>query len=156
MMTDTKQQEAFYAVLAVPRDELCNEAEETTRKRIIVVDDDADTCRLVRRMIESGGKYKVLTCTNALVALPIIAICRPMLIVLDLNMPLMNGYDALRKLKSNPRTCHIPVIVLTAQDEDMSMIQTIRSYADAFLTKPCCRNELLAAVNRSLSARGNF
>jgi len=153
MITNAKLN-SFYAMLAVPiNDSQATAEEESARKLVAVVDDESDTCRLLKKMIESNPQYRVFTCPNALVALPMIVVRQPDLIVLDLNMPWMSGYEVLNRLKSNPKTCHIPVIILTAEDEDSAMLHTIRSYADAFIRKPCSRDEIISAVNRSLVAK---
>jgi len=73
-------------------------------------------------------------------------------IVMDLAMPGLNGWEATRRLKTGERTRHVPVIVLTAHALDHYREVAVAAGCDAFLSKPCAIDDLVAAIRRSLPA----
>lgn len=84
--------------------------------RILIVDDNADVRRLIRRILQSQGDYTLYEATNGLEAVEQAQKERPNLIVLDLMMPEMDGFAVMEKLQSSPETADIPVIVVTAKE----------------------------------------
>jgi two-component system alkaline phosphatase synthesis response regulator PhoP len=116
-------------------------------KKILAVDDEKHIVRLVEiNLIKEG--FEVMTATNGREALESVAAKRPDLIVMDVMMPEMDGFAALKKLKENPETADIPVIMLTAKAQDADVFKGWQSGADLYLTKPFNPSELITFVQR--------
>ena len=116
---------------------------------ILVVDDEARNVRLVEAILAPRG-YTVITAYNGEEALRQVQSQRPDLILLDVMMPGMNGFEVCRSLKDNADTCLIPVVIMTALGQTEDRIKGIEAGADDFLTKPVNRDELLARIRTSL------
>lgn len=113
---------------------------------ILIVDDDPDTRSMVRTILESSS-FKVEEAENGKVALDRIEALKPALILLDINMPEMNGYDVVIHLKQKPDTQNIPVIMLTAKSEPEDLIAGYKDYAaEYYITKPFTTRQLLAGI----------
>jgi len=121
-------------------------------KRILAVDDEKHILRLVQINLEKAG-YDVVTASNGQEALDQVAKHQPDLVVMDVMMPVMDGLDALKKLKSEPATARIPVIMLTAKAQDADVYQGWQLGADLYLTKPFNPLELLTFVKRIFESR---
>ena len=121
-------------------------------KRILAVDDEKHILRLVQINLEKAG-YDVVTASNGQEALDQVAKHHPDLVVMDVMMPVMDGLDALKKLKSEPETARIPVIMLTAKAQDADVYQGWQLGADLYLTKPFNPLELLTFVKRIFESR---
>ncbi len=120
--------------------------------KILVVDDNRDNIELVKDILEVTG-HSILTATNGSDALVIAAAELPDLVILDVNMPRMNGFEVCRHLKEDANTQQIPVIMLTAQDAIESRVEGLTAGADDYLTKPFSPRELMARVDRSLRSK---
>ncbi len=120
--------------------------------KILVVDDNRENIALVRDILEVA-EYDVVEVHNGPKALEAVPKVQPDLILLDVNMPIMDGFQVCRVLKEDESTHHIPVIMLTAQSDIDSRVQGIKSGADDYLTKPYSPRELLARVERSLRSK---
>ena len=116
--------------------------------RILIVDDERHNRQLLEVMLAPEG-YVLLTATNGEEALAIVAQEPPDLILLDIMMPGMDGYQVAARIKRNLATKDIPVIMLTALDDRNSRLHGLSAGAEDFLTKPVNRAELCARV-RSL------
>ena len=114
-------------------------------KKILVVDDEPDIVDYLRVVLEQAG-YHVTTASNGHEALERVAAIRPDLVVLDQMMPLMDGLETLRRLKSDESTKDIPVVTLTAQDSAADMQSGWKSGTDLYLLKPILRADLLDYV----------
>ena len=113
---------------------------------ILVVDDDPDTRSMVKTILENSA-FKVAEAENGRVALDKIEELEPALILLDINMPEMNGYDVVIHLKQKPETQNIPVIMLTAKSEPEDLIAGYKDYAaEYYITKPFTTRQLLAGI----------
>ncbi|GBC98139.1 Alkaline phosphatase synthesis transcriptional regulatory protein PhoP [bacterium HR17] len=117
------------------------------KKRVLVVDDERHIVRLVQVNLERQG-YEVLTAYDGVECLEKAKAEKPDLIVLDVMMPRMDGFEALQRLKSDPETNHIPVIMLTARAQDRDVLQGYTYGADLYLTKPFSPLELISLVKR--------
>jgi len=122
----------------------------TEKKRILVVDDDPVQIRLLESRLGENG-YDVETATEAAVGLQSAMDNAPHLIILDVMMPIINGYNFCRLLKSEQNQKHIPIIFLTARDEKDDAQIGEEMGAEAYLTKPVNINELLAKIKELLS-----
>ena len=114
-------------------------------KRLLVVDDDASLLMAVSETLRAEG-YVVVTARRGAEALVRVAERTPDLIISDIRMPGMDGYQLARNLRSTPHTRLIPVVFLTAKDEIADRIAGFRSGVDAYVTKPFEPEELLAIV----------
>lgn len=111
-----------------------------TNYRIFVVDDDKEICQFL--MSELGLIYHVRTYTNGQLALEAISDEVPDLVVSDVVMPVMDGYQLLHRIKNNTKTSHIPVVLLTTKNDHQSRIEGFEQGADAYIDKPFNLEEL--------------
>jgi DNA-binding NarL/FixJ family response regulator len=118
-------------------------------KRLLVVDDDPGLLLAVSETLRAEG-YAVKTARRGAEALVIVAQTLPDLIISDIRMPGMDGYQLVRNLRSNARTRLVPIVFLTAKDEISDRIQGFRTGVDAYLTKPFEPEELAAIVDAIL------
>jgi DNA-binding NarL/FixJ family response regulator len=114
-------------------------------KRLLVVDDDPGLLRAVAETLRAEG-YEVTTARRGAEALVRVAESLPDLIVSDIRMPGMDGYELVRNLRASARAKLIPIVFLTAKDETADRIAGFRTGVDAYLTKPFEPDELLAVV----------
>jgi two-component system, OmpR family, alkaline phosphatase synthesis response regulator PhoP len=119
--------------------------------KILVVDDDQPTRVLVKATLEGKG-HVVIESSNGAECLLATNTASPNLILMDVNMPVMDGFQTLHALKSNPLTQQIPVIMLTARAAETDMVQGWQEGVDFYLTKPFTVEELLAVVDRVLAS----
>jgi signal transduction histidine kinase len=117
--------------------------------RILIVDDERRNAELLKVMLTPEG-YTLLTATNGEDALGLLAEQKPDLILLDVMMPGMDGYQVVGKIKENPATRNIPVIMLTALDDRNARMVGLNAGAEDFLTKPVDRAELCVRVRNLL------
>ena len=116
-------------------------------KKILAVDDEKHIVRLVQVNLERAG-YTVVTANDGKEALQKVADENPDLVVLDVMMPYMDGFEVLQNLRRNPTTRDIPVIMLTAKAQDADVFKGWQSGVDCYLTKPFNPMELLSFVKR--------
>jgi PAS domain S-box-containing protein len=116
---------------------------------ILIVDDDAESRALLTAILTAEG-YKVRAADGGELALASIALRRPALILLDMRMPGIDGFEVCRRVKQNPDTRDIPVMFLSASGELQQRVEGIRLGAVDFVTKPFQREELLARVRTHL------
>jgi two-component system KDP operon response regulator KdpE len=116
------------------------------RISVLVVDDEPRVLRFVRTELESDG-YRVLIASNGRQAIELHESERPALVILDLIMPDLDGFEVLRRIRVNART---PVIVLTARASDVDKIRGLDLGADDYLTKPFNPEELSARMRAVL------
>jgi len=120
--------------------------------RILVVDDNAQNLELLVVYLE-GLQCEVCTAADGLEALDKVAGEDPHLILLDIMMPRMSGFEVCRKIKSDPATRDIPIIMVTALNELGDIERAVDSGCDDFITKPVNRLELLVRVKSLLRVR---
>jgi len=114
-------------------------------ERLLVVDDEPNLLRAVEACLQAEG-YEVLAARSAREALVRITTYVPDLIITDIRMPGMDGFEFARHLHQTPATALIPVMFLTAKGEMSDRVKGFRSGVDAYLTKPFEPEELLAAI----------
>ena len=121
-------------------------------EKILVVDDDLDTLRLVGLMLQRQG-YQISAADNGAQALTLAQSESPNLILLDVMMPGMDGYEVARRLRANPATEAIPIIMFTAKSQVDDKVLGFEVGVDDYLTKPTQPRELFAHV-KAVLARG--
>lgn len=122
-------------------------------QRILVIDDDAAIIRLVRDKLDRAG-FEVLTATSGQDALRLIECYGlPHLAIVDLMMPGMDGFEFCQAIQ---QYSDLPVIMLTAIDEEETVIRGIQHFAEDYITKPFSPRELVARVERVLRRIGDF
>ena len=117
--------------------------------RILIVEDDSDISNMLRIYFDSQG-YEVWVASRGQDALDICHSKLPNIIVLDIMLPDINGYDVCRRLRSNLRTSHIPILFLTQKDERSDKIAGLELGADDYITKPFDIEELKWRVQNAL------
>jgi two-component system alkaline phosphatase synthesis response regulator PhoP len=118
---------------------------------ILVVDDENDILELLRYNLEKEG-YRVLTAHNGKEGLRLAA-RHPNLVILDVMMPEMDGWEVCKSLRANPALVDIPVIFLTARDSEVDEVLGLELGADDYITKPVRVRTLVARVKRALRPR---
>jgi two-component system, NtrC family, sensor kinase len=116
---------------------------------ILVVDDTPDNLRLLSTMLNKQG-YKVRKVMNGALALRVASQVPPDLILLDIDMPQMNGYEVCKQLKANPEMAEIPVIFLSALDDASNKVKAFSVGGVDYITKPFQVSEVLARVENQL------
>jgi two-component system alkaline phosphatase synthesis response regulator PhoP/two-component system response regulator VicR len=119
--------------------------------RILAVDDEPNIVRLIEVNLVRHG-YQVETANNGVQALERIRANRPDLVVSDVMMPEMDGFELLTNIRKDPALADLPVIMLTAKAQDKNVMEGYSRGADLYLTKPFNPAELLAFVRRILSS----
>lgn len=114
-------------------------------KTVLVVDDLAANRNLLGETLEPNG-YEVLLATDGAMALKVAGRARPALILMDVNMPELNGYDACRRLKADRELARIPVIFITANDDPESLVKGFEAGGVDYITKPFKESEVLMRV----------
>jgi len=120
--------------------------------KVLVVDDNVQNLELIQAYLEDLP-IETLAATNGLEAMEIVAQHDPDLILLDIMMPKMSGFEVCKKLKSDPATADIPIIMITALNEISDIERGVESGTDDFLTKPVNKLELLTRVKSLLRLR---
>ena len=123
-------------------------AENTAGDRVLVVDDDADIRAFICKTLEPH--FRVTEAGNGREALAAIEEEVPKVVVSDLMMPEMDGVALLKALRADPRTKHVPFILLSGKGTDKTAIEAMESGADAYLDKPFHPGHLLARIHRLL------
>lgn len=128
-----------------------NKSDETDKNRILVVDDNPDMLALLED--ELGSDYEVVTAENGKRALEEVNRLMPDFIISDIMMPEMDGIELCRRLKSNPDTVNIPLMILTAKHDVAAKIEGLTLGADDYLTKPFNIEVLKLRIDKLLSLK---
>ena len=123
--------------------------------RVLVVEDEADVANLVKHTLERGGDAQVEVAGTAAGALDLVAKAPPDLVVLDLNLPGLDGTEVCRLLRARPATATMPIIMLTARTEESDRVLGLDLGADDYITKPFSPRELAARVRAVLRRRSS-
>jgi DNA-binding response OmpR family regulator len=118
---------------------------------VLIADDDRDILSLVRAVLERSG-HEVVSAGDGAEALASVALRRPDLAVLDITMPQVDGLEVLRRLRADPATSDLPVILLSAQAQEADVSRGFAAGASAYVKKPFSPRELVARVGELLGA----
>jgi len=120
------------------------------RTRALVVEDEPDIAGLIKHALERGGDIQVDIAGAGDEALKLVAEAPPDLVILDLNLPVVNGFEVCRLLRMRPAAQRIPIIILTARSSETDRVVGLESGADDYITKPFSMRELAARVQAVL------
>ena len=118
-------------------------------KTILVVEDQEDNRRIMRDLFTSSG-YEVIEATDGLEGVNAAETHRPGLILMDIQLPVIDGYEATRRIKDNPDLQNIPIIAVTSYALSGDDVKAFDAGCDAYVTKPFSPRELLAKVREYL------
>ncbi|MGH7790536.1 MAG: response regulator [Candidatus Binatia bacterium] len=114
-------------------------------RTILVVDDNLDSIMILRSILETQG-FSVLVAQGGHEALAVLKRETPDVILLDVMMPEMSGYEVLEKIKTTHATSKVPVIMVTAKMQDEDVMTGYQHGADYYITKPCTAKQLLYGI----------
>lgn len=123
-----------------------------SRPLILIVEDQSELRHLYAQQLAISG-FDVIEAENGADAIAHTESHGPDVVLMDLSLPVVDGWEATRRLKSDERTAHIPVVALTAHDGSGELQRATRAGCDWFVPKPCPPDALIAEVRRVLAAR---
>ena len=126
------------------------------RKRILIIDDEEDFCSLVKTGLETRSDFEVSIATNGKDGMDLAKVVKPDLILLDITMPEIDGFQVLEKLKKDKGTVSIPVIMLTAREDVEYKRKASQLFNEAYLTKPVEFSTLKSTIEDVLRRRGKI
>ncbi|MGD1910202.1 MAG: PleD family two-component system response regulator [Rivularia sp. (in: cyanobacteria)] len=112
---------------------------------ILVVEDSPSELELISHFLNESG-YKVIKATGGQEALEKLELEKPDAVITDVVMPGMSGFELCRSLKKNPTTQKVPIVICSSKNQEIDRLWAMRQGADAYLTKPYTREELLRAI----------
>jgi PleD family two-component response regulator len=133
------------------KDGIGTSGQDITKPKILIVDDEPFNVELLEGYLSKD--YDILKAYNGNEALLIVGTTNPDLIILDIMMPGMNGYEVCRQIKGDEKTTSIPIVIVTALNEREAKFKAIESGADDFLNKPIDIIELTARVKSLLKTK---
>jgi len=120
------------------------------KKKILLVDDEKDVLTVIRALLQDHN-YLTMEAYNGQEAVEITEKRKPDLIIMDLTMPVMDGFEAIKRIKSNKKTAHIPIVVLTVRNLEEDRIQALMLGASEYLTKPFTKETLISKISDMLN-----
>jgi two-component system, cell cycle response regulator DivK len=118
-------------------------------KRILVVEDQADNLQILRDLLTSEG-YQIIEAQDGEAGVKAAAVERPDLILMDIQLPLLDGYEATRRIKADPALSAIPIIVVTSYSLSGDEAKARAAGCDDFVPKPYSRRQLMAKIREYL------
>lgn len=117
--------------------------------RILIVDDSPTEIHILKSMLKKGG-YEVFTAQSGEEGINTAKTEKPDLILMDVVMPGINGFQATRELSKTPETAHIPIVIITTKNQQTDKVWATRQGAKDYIVKPVRENELLGSVKAHL------
>lgn len=124
---------------------------DASKKTILIADDEPNIVISLEYLLEQAG-YRVLVARDGLEALEAVERERPDLVLLDVMLPRLSGFDVCQKVRENAALQHVRVMMLTAKGREVEMSKGLALGADAYVTKPFSTKELLAQIGEQLGA----
>ncbi len=121
-------------------------------KSVLLAEDEPNIVESIRFLLQRAG-FEVMVATDGRQALEMALAQRPNVLVLDLMLPEMDGYEVLRKLRADPAGETLPVLILTAKGQRVDRETALENGADQFMTKPFANAEIVAAVSELATLR---
>ena len=137
--------------MALP-EEVDDSSPSRRRPLVLLVEDHGELRQLYAHELTLSG-FDVIEAANGADAITRTEAHAPDVVLMDLSLPVVDGWEATRRLKSDARTAHIPVVALTAHDGSGELQRATRAGCDWFVPKPCPTDALIAEVQRVLSNR---
>jgi two-component system, OmpR family, alkaline phosphatase synthesis response regulator PhoP len=122
--------------------------------RILIAEDEANIVKLISIRLQRLG-HIIHPADNGVAALDLAREVTPDLILLDVMMPILNGFQVLEKLKADPATALIPVLILTARGHERDIVAGLEGGAEDYIIKPFSFPELIARVSTALARHGH-
>jgi DNA-binding response OmpR family regulator len=119
---------------------------------VLIAEDDPVSAHLLRHCLTSAG-FRVVSASEGREALMMMGAEAPMLAILDVMMPVMDGIEVLRRAKADERLSRIPVIMVTSREQDSDVLEAVKLGATDYLVKPFMPTELLSRVARIIAER---
>ena len=124
---------------------------DVTKPRILVVEDDPDLRRILKLQLESCG-FEITEAENGAVGFKAIQAAVPQCVILDLMMPVMDGFGFLKRVRSIMATKDVPVLILTASEDERNKVRGFQYQADAYMSKPYDLEKLTEQVEKLMAA----
>ncbi|MFA7677448.1 MAG: response regulator [Candidatus Omnitrophota bacterium] len=124
-------------------------------RKVLIIDDEEDLTFFVKANLELSGSYEVIIANRGKEGIKSASRHKPNIILLDIMMPQMDGFQVLEKLKKNPKTMAIPVIMLSAKTDDDSKLKAAGLYNEGYLVKPVQIDTLKAKIDQVLERRNS-
>ncbi len=116
---------------------------------VLIVDDSPTEVHVLKTMLEKNG-YSVISATSGEQGIAVAKERKPDVVLMDIVMPGLNGFQATRQLTTNPETAHIPVLIVTTKNQETDRVWGMRQGAKDYLTKPVSEQELIGKVRTVL------
>jgi two-component system cell cycle response regulator DivK len=126
-------------------------ATQRERPIVLIAEDERELRQLYAQQLTISG-FDVIEAANGAEAIDLTSTSLPDVILMDLSMPVLDGWEATRRLRANTRTAHIPVVALTAHDGSGELQRATSAGCDWFVPKPCPPDALITEIRRILSA----
>ena len=115
---------------------------------VLIVEDEPDNREIMRAVVEDLLGFRAVLVNDGMAAIDAAADNQPDVILMDLMMPTLDGFEATKRIKSNPRTSHIPVVVVTALGRTLDRERAVEQGADAYVSKPFDLDVLVSVIER--------
>ena len=121
---------------------------------ILIVDDEKEVCQIVKEGLERLGAFQIIVAHNGKDGFHMAQKAQPDLVLLDIDMPSIDGFKVLEQLKEDQKTYHIPVVMLTGQRDDSFKVAASRLYSEEYITKPISMTALKDKIDPILARFG--
>ena len=118
--------------------------------RVLIVDDSPSQLMGMKRIVEKLG-HEAITAEDGAAGVEVAKAKKPDLILMDVVMPNLNGFQATRSISKEATTAHIPIILVTTKDQETDKVWGMRQGAKAYITKPFNENQLIEVINSLLA-----
>ena len=118
------------------------------KKKILIIDDEEDFSHFLKMNLENTGRFKVFTAVDGATGVKITQRKKPDVVLLDIMMPGMDGFEVLEKIKGSVKTYEVPVIMLTALDNEECRSEARGAFAGEYMVKPVALDQLISTIER--------